>query len=83
VALGIPSAFVIELCSKLYILTVRINVNSLSNDVTFNSLSSNYFSPSAVNIKALEINGDSTDSTNRHTKIENKYREKVNAEDAV
>jgi len=44
---------------------------------------SNYFSSGTVNLRALEINGDSTDSTNRHAKIENKYREKVNAEAVV
>jgi len=51
--LDIPSAFVIKLCCKLHILIVHTKVNSLSNDVTFNSLYFHLFQSQRCKSKSI------------------------------
>jgi hypothetical protein len=81
-ALGIPSVFVIKLCSKLYILTVLIRVNSLSNNVTFNSLYLQLFQSQRCKPKST-VNKWRFYRLHRHAATENKFHEKVNAEAVV
>jgi hypothetical protein len=80
-ALGIPSVLVIELCSKLYSLTVRIKVNSLSNNVTFNSLYFQLFQSQRCKPESI-VNKRRFHRLHNAT-TENKFREKVNAEAVV